>query len=136
MSDLVCEVVELDGVAPVQFFDFQQQVLFSPKERGEGFIKFAISTGKRGAKSVAHAHPRDEVSFTIRGEAILRAANREYHLREGSAVRVPPGLHHTVEVVSEEWVVIAAYCDECSLCRADIKIPAMAITEDQDAANI
>ncbi|WP_024587146.1 cupin domain-containing protein [Aliihoeflea sp. 2WW] len=136
MSELVCEVIELDGIEPVQLFDFQQKVLFSPKERGEGFIKFAVTTGKRGAKSVAHSHPRDEVTLTLKGEAILRANGKEYHLREGSAVRLPPGLDHTVEVVSDEWVVVAAYCDECSLCRADIKIPPTARTEREDGGKV
>lgn len=133
MSEPACEVVELSGIEPVRLFDFSQKVLFSPAQRGEGFIKFAVTTGKRGARSVSHSHPRDEVTLTLKGEAILRAGGREYRLTEGSAVRLPPGLDHTVEVVSEEWVVVAAYCDECALCRADVAIPAGANVERRDA---
>jgi len=119
------EVLELASVEPVQLFDFQQQVLFSPAQRGEGFIKLAVTTGRMGAKSVAHSHPRDEVTLTLKGEALLRVGGETYHLREGSAVRLPPGLDHTVEVISDEWVVVAAYCDECSLCRGpDSPFPA------------
>lgn len=135
MSEIAPEVVELDGIASVQLFDFQQKVLFSPKERGEGFIKFAVTTGKRGAKSVSHSHPRDEVTLTLKGEAVLRAGGKEYFLREGSAVRLPPGLDHTVEVISDEWIVVAAYCDECALCRTDIKIPANAKTDRRDGGH-
>ena len=125
-----CEVVQLESIKGVQLFDFSQQVLFSPVGRGEGFIKFAVTTGKRGARSTAHAHPRDEVTLTLKGEAILRAGGEEFRLTEGSAVRLPPGLEHTVEVVSDEWVVVAAYCDECALCRSDVRVPAYSVLRD------
>lgn len=111
------EITEVASVEPVQLYDFAQKVLFSPAERGEGFIKLSITTGKKGARSIAHSHPRDEVTLTLKGEAILRAGGKEYHMTEGTAVRLPPGLDHTVEVISEEWIVVAAYCDECTLCR-------------------
>lgn len=110
------ELCQLDAVEPVQLFDFSQRVLFSPKERGEGFIKLAVTTGRKGARSVPHAHPRDEVTLTLKGRAVLRAGGREYHMTEGTALRLPPGVVHEVEVLSEEWVVVAAYCDECQLC--------------------
>ena len=117
MTARLPEMVQLSGVEPVQLFDFQQQVLFSPKQRGEGFIKLAVTTGKRGARSSPHAHPRDEVTMTLKGEAVLRSGGQEYRMTEGTAMRLPPGVIHEVEVLSEEWVVIAAYCDECMLCR-------------------
>ncbi len=111
------EVVEVASLEPLPLFDFQQRLVFSPAARGEGFIKLAVTTGQRGAKSQAHSHPRDEVTLTLSGEAVLRAAGKSYLLREGTAVRIPPNLDHSVEVISEEWCVVAAYCDECSLCR-------------------
>ena len=111
------EITEVASVEPVQLYDFTQKVLFSPAARGEGSIKLSVTTGKKGAKSTAHNHPRDEVTLTLKGEAILRAGGEEYHMTEGTAVRLPPGLDHTVEVISDEWVVVAAYCDECMLCR-------------------
>lgn len=117
MTARLPEMVQLSGVEPVHLFDFQQQVLFSPKQRGEGFIKLAVTTGKRGARSTPHAHPRDEVTMTLKGEAVLRSGGQEYRMTEGTAMRLPPGVIHEVEVLSEEWVVIAAYCDECMLCR-------------------
>ena len=117
MTARLPEMVQLSGVEPVQLFDFQQQVLFSPKERGEGFIKLAVTTGKKGARSTPHAHPRDGVTMTLKGEAVLRSGGQEYRMTEGTAMRLPPGVIHEVEVLSEEWVVIAAYCDECMLCR-------------------
>ncbi|MCA1287715.1 cupin domain-containing protein [Salipiger bermudensis] len=111
------EIAEVASVEPVQLYDFSQKVLFSPAARGEGYIKLSVTTGKKGATSIAHSHPRDEVTLTLRGEAILRAGGAEYHMTEGTAVRLPPGLDHTVEVISDEWGVVAAYCDECTLCR-------------------
>mgnify|MGYP003148899838 CR=1 FL=1 len=77
------EMTQVASVEPVQLYDFTQKVLFSPAQRGEGFIKLSVTTGKKGAKSTAHSHPRDEVTLTLKGE----------------------------------WVVVAAYCDECMLCR-------------------
>ncbi len=111
------EIKQLASVIPVDLFDFKQQLLFSPAERGEGFLRLAVTTGKKGARSLPHSHPRDEVTLTLKGEALLRAGGEEYRLCEGTAVRLPPGLEHQVEVLSEEWVVVAAYCDECELCR-------------------
>lgn len=114
---LAPEIKEVASVDSVQLFDFSQKVLFSPAARGEGFIKLSVTTGKKGARSVAHSHPRDEVTLTLKGEAVLRAGGKEYRMTEGTAVRLPPGLDHEVEVLSDEWVVVAAYCDECMLCR-------------------
>lgn len=111
------EITEVASVESVQLYDFSQKVLFSPAARGEGFIKLTVTTGKKGARSTAHSHPRDEVTLTLKGEAILRAGGEEFHMTKGTAVRLPPGLDHTVEVISDEWVVVAAYCDECMLCR-------------------
>ncbi len=109
--------VELDEVEPVRLFDFDQRILFSPNLTGQGFIKFAVTTGKRGARSAPLAHPRDEVTLTLREGAVLRADGQEYWMREGTATRLPSGVEHEVEILSEEWQVVAAYCDKCSLCR-------------------
>lgn len=38
-------------------------------------------------------------------------------LKEGVAVRIPPTLEHSVEVLSDEWIVVTAYCDECAMCQ-------------------
>lgn len=110
------EVVAVGDLPARELFDFSQQVIFSPAERGEGYIKFALTRGRKGARSQPHAHPCDEVTYTISGEAELHAGGQTFRMTPGTAVRIPPGLDHTVEVISEEWVVIAAYCDECSLC--------------------
>ena len=117
MTGARAEIVDAGLVDPVRLFGFDQKILFSPAARGEGFIKLAMTTGRRGTRSVAHAHPRDEVTLTLSGEAILHAGGESHRLTPGIAVRLPPGLEHEVEVVSEEWTVVAAYCDECSLCR-------------------
>ena len=116
MTERIPELRQLDEIGPVQLYDFSQKVIFSPKERGEGFIKLTVTTGKRGARSVPHAHPRDEVTLTLKGQAVLRAGGKEYHMTEGTALRLPPGVVHEVEVLSDEWTVVAAYCDECQLC--------------------
>ncbi|MDO5603587.1 MAG: cupin domain-containing protein [Paracoccus sp. (in: a-proteobacteria)] len=116
MTPKLPELRQLDEIDAVQLYDFSQKVVFSPKERGEGFIKLAVTTGKRGARSVPHAHPRDEVTLTLKGRAVLRAGGQEFHMTEGTALRLPPGVIHEVEVLSDEWVVVAAYCDECQLC--------------------
>lgn len=112
------EVVDVSSIESEDLYDFKQKLVFSPARRGEGFIKFAVTTGYKGARSVPHSHPRDEIAMTLKGEAVLRAGGKSYPMKEGFAVRLPPGLVHEVEVLSDEWVVVAAYCDECMLCRA------------------
>ena len=104
MTQALPEIRHLDEIEPAPLFDFSQKTVFSPKERGEGFIKLAVTTGRRGARSVAHSHPRDEVTLTLRGEAVLRACGREYHMTAGTALRLPPGVVHEVEVLSDEWL--------------------------------
>lgn len=116
----VPEIVTISEVEPEQLYDFQQRLVFSPARRGEGFLKFAVTTGRAGAKSVAHAHPRDEIAMTLRGHAILRIGEETYDMVPGTAVRIPPGVEHSVEVISDDWEVAAVYCDECQLCRSDI----------------
>ena len=111
------EQVEVEAIAPVQLYDFEQKILFSPATRGEGFIKLSVTTGKKGARSMPHSHPRDEVTLTLSGEAVLRANGKEFHMKPGTALRLPPGCVHEVEVLSDTWTVVAAYCDECQLCR-------------------
>lgn len=116
MTQALPEIRHLDQIESVPLFDFSQKTVFSPKQRGEGFIKLAVTTGRKGARSVPHAHPRDEVTLTLSGEAVLRAYGQSYHMTAGTALRLPPGCVHEVEVLSDEWVVVAAYCDECQLC--------------------
>ncbi|WP_299850951.1 cupin domain-containing protein [uncultured Roseovarius sp.] len=111
------EVKQVASVEPLQLYDFSQKVLFSPAERGEGFLKLTVTTGRKGARSQPHSHPRDEVTLTLKGRAVLRAGGEEFEMTEGTALRLPPGLKHEVEVLSDEWVVVAVYCDECMLCR-------------------
>ena len=111
------EQIEVDAIQPLRLYDFDQRVLFSPAVRGEGFIKLSVTTGKKGARSTPHSHPRDEVTLTLSGEAVLRANGKKFFMKPGTALRLPPGCMHEVEVLSDEWTVVAAYCDECQLCR-------------------
>lgn len=117
LEGLLLEIRRVEHVDAVRLYDFDQRVLFSPAARGERFIKLAVTEGRRGARSRPHAHTRDEVTLTLIGEAVLHAGGRSYAMTEGIAVRLPPGLVHEVEVISERWVVVVAYCDECTLCR-------------------
>ena len=116
MTERRYEVVHVDDVPADRLYAFERQVLFSPASRREGFIKFAVVRGGKGATSLPHTHPGDEVALVLEGEAELRIGEARHLLRPGSAVRIPPDLDHTVEVLSDSWVVVSAYCDECSLC--------------------
>lgn len=89
-----------------------------------------MTTGHKGARSTAHARPRDGVTLTPRGEAVRRAGSREYRLREGSAVRLPSGVEHTAEVISDERVMVVADRDGCALCRPGVAVPPRGIASD------
>jgi hypothetical protein len=68
--------------------------------------------------SLPHTKLHDDATLTLEGEAELRAEDQRAYLDPRAAVRIPPGANDILEVLSNEWVVVSAYYDECSVCAA------------------
>jgi quercetin dioxygenase-like cupin family protein len=112
------EAFHLNRISSETLFDFQRQVTFSPVARGENFIKFAMVRDEKGAKSLPRPHPRDEVTMALEGKAEFLVGDRRHRLVSETAIRIPPGTEHAVEVRSDEWGVVSAHCGGSLPCVA------------------
>jgi quercetin dioxygenase-like cupin family protein len=108
----------VEGLKEEHFGEVFRQVLFSPSETGNNFLKMAYIDVPDGSKGLAHIHLGEEVVFTIKGKATLRINGQDYLLEEGSAFLIPPDVEHPATVqTGGNWVAVAAYCDECPILK-------------------
>jgi quercetin dioxygenase-like cupin family protein len=95
-----------------------RQVFFSPETTGNRFLKMAYIDVPPGSTGTAHVHLGEEVVYTIQGKATLSINGYEYLLEAGTCFLIPPDVEHPAKVVGEEnWVAVAAYCDECPVLK-------------------
>ncbi len=98
--------------------EVSREVLISPSKTGNNFLKLSVINVPSGAQGTSHVHLGEEVVYTLKGEVKLLANGKEYVLEEGSAFVIPPDIAHPVKVTStENWVAVAAYCDECPILK-------------------
>lgn len=110
---------DLEDLRSEFFGEVFRQVIFSPTTTGNNFQKLAYLDVPPGAVGTAHVHLGDEVVFTLKGAAILTIDGVEHRLDAGTAFLIPPDVPHPARVVSDEnWVAVAAYCDECPVLKA------------------
>ena len=104
---------------PNEFFGgVFRQVIFSPSTTGNNFQKLAYIDVPPGSVGTAHVHLGEEVVFTLKGRAILTIEGEDHLLESGTAFLIPPDVPHPARVVGEEnWVAVAAYCDECPVLK-------------------
>ncbi len=108
----------LEGLKEEHFGQVFRQVIFSPKTTCNNFLKMAYLDVPPGAVGTPHVHLGEEVVFTIKGRAVLTIEGEDYLLEEGTCFLIPPEVEHPARVVSEEnWVAVAAYCDECQVLK-------------------
>jgi len=109
---------KLGGIKKEEFGGMFRMVLFSPTETGNNFLKMAYLNLPPGSKGEAHIHLGEEAVYTIRGKCVLRIEGKEHPLEEGSGFIIPPDVEHPAEVIGDEdWVAVAAYCDECPVLK-------------------
>ena len=109
---------KVEGLKEEHFGEVFRQVLFSPSETGNNFLKMAYIDVPAGSKGAPHIHLGEEVVFTLKGKAILRIHGKDYLLEEGSAFLIPPDVEHPATVPpGKNWVAVAAYCDECPVLK-------------------
>lgn len=114
------EIKKLDSLKQEHFGQIFRQVFFSPKTTCSNFLKMAFLDIPPGAVGAPHVHLGDEVVYTIKGKAVLTIDNTEYVLEPGTCFLIPPEAPHPAKVIgNENWVAIAAYCDECPVLKKE-----------------
>ena len=109
-------ILPSSSIVEEKIFDFYRRTVFSPEISGNCNIKCCTVTGDSGAKSESHTHPGDEIVFTVAGENINSAVEKEYPLRQYQAIAIPPGTEHTTRVTGNGiWKGVSFYCDQCPL---------------------
>jgi quercetin dioxygenase-like cupin family protein len=104
-----------EGLKKEQFGQVFRQVFFSPKTTCNRYLKMAYIDVPPGSVGTAHVHLGEEVVYTIKGKAIITIEGRDHLLEPGTCFLIPPEVPHPARVVGEEnWVAVAAYCDECN----------------------
>jgi quercetin dioxygenase-like cupin family protein len=123
------EIKRIEGLKEEYFGEVFRRVFFSPQTTGNRFLKMAYIDVPPGAVGMPHVHLGEEMVYTIKGRAIIRVDGREFLLEEGTCFLIPPDVEHPVHVVGREnWVAVAAYCDECpvlkkALSKEDMEYP-------------
>ena len=115
------QIKKLESLKEEHFGQIFRQVFFSPKTTGNNFLKMAYIDVPSGASGTPHVHLGEELVYTIQGKAIFTFDGKEYLVEEGTCFLIPPEAEHTARVVSDEnWVAVAAYCDECPVLKKEL----------------
>lgn len=112
------EIKKIGGLKEEHFGQVFRQVFFSPQSSGNRFLKMAYIDVPPGATGTSHVHLGEEIVYTIKGNAILTVDGRDYLLEAGTCFLIPPDTEHPARVLGDEnWVAVAAYCDECPVLK-------------------
>ena len=112
------EIKRVENLKQEHFGQIFRQVFFSPKTTGTRYLKMAYIDVPPGAVGTSHVHLGEEVVYTIKGKAILTIEGDDYLLEEGTCFLIPPDVEHPARVVGDEnWIAVAAYCDECRVLK-------------------
>ena len=109
---------DLENLQNEFFGEVFRQVIFSPSTTGNNFQKLAYIDVPPGSVGTAHVHLGEKVVFALKGRAILTIKGEEHVLESGTAFLIPPDVPRPTRVEGEEnWVAVAAYCDECPVLK-------------------
>jgi len=109
---------KIEGLKQEHFGGVFRQVFFSPESTGNRYLKMAYLDVPPGAKGTPHVHLGEELVYTIQGKASLTIDGEEYLLEEGTCFLIPPEVKHPARVLGDEnWIAVAAYCDECPVLK-------------------
>jgi quercetin dioxygenase-like cupin family protein len=101
--------------------DIFRHVFFSPKTTCNSYLKMAYVEVPAGSIVPPHVHLGEEIVYTIKGKVNVTIDGHDYLLEEGTCFLIPPGVKHPARVVgNENWIAVAAYCDECPVLKKDL----------------
>ena len=112
------QIQRIEGLKEEHFGEIFRQVFFSPETTGNRYLKMAYIDVPPGAKGTPHVHLGEEMVYTIKGKALFQIEDKDYLVEEGTCFLIPPEVAHPARVVGDEnWVAVAAYCDECPVLK-------------------
>jgi quercetin dioxygenase-like cupin family protein len=112
------QIQRIEGLKEEHFGQIFRQVFFSPQTTGNRFLKMAYIDVPPGARGTPHVHLGEEMVFTIKGKAQFQIDGKDNLVEEGTCFLIPPEIAHPARVVGDEnWVAVAAYCDECPVLK-------------------
>ena len=112
------EIRRMEGLKEERFGQLSRHVFFSPKTTCNSYLKMAFIEAPPGSVGTPHIHLGEEIVYTLRGKAITTVDGQDYILDEGTCFLIPPEVEHSSRVVSDDnWVAVAAYCDECPVLK-------------------
>jgi len=111
-------VRKVEGLKEEHFGGISRRVFFSPATTGNRYLKMAYIDVPPGATGTPHVHLGEELVYTIQGKASLTIDGEDHLLEAGTCFLIPPDVVHPARVVgNENWVAVAAYCDECPVLK-------------------
>lgn len=109
---------KVEGLKEERFGGISRRVFFSPETTQNRYLKMAFIDVPPGATGTPHLHLGEELVYTIKGKASITIDGKEHLLEEGTCFLIPPDVTHPARVVgNENWVAVAAYCDECPVLK-------------------
>jgi quercetin dioxygenase-like cupin family protein len=112
------QIKKLEGLKEEHFGQLTRQVFFSPKTTHNSYLKMAYINAPPGSAGTPHVHLGEEIVYVLEGKAIFVFDGTEYLVEKGDCFLIPPEVEHPARVVGDEnWVAVAAYCDECPVLK-------------------
>jgi mannose-6-phosphate isomerase-like protein (cupin superfamily) len=85
--------------------------MIHPKKDGPGAMSFAEAVVPPDAETIAHAHETfEEIYFVLGGGGRMRLGDEEFHVAPGEAIRILPGVVHSLKNQGFEDLVVLCCC--------------------------
>ncbi|RLE54235.1 MAG: cupin [Candidatus Methanomethylicota archaeon] len=94
-TEIKCEEVKAENAKNIRI-----RWLISKKDGAPNFAMRLFETDRNG-NSPYHQHPWEHEIFILEGEGKLIVEDREYNIKEGYAIYIPPNLKHTIKNTGE-----------------------------------
>ena len=56
-----------------------------------------------------HSHPHEQITFVAEGELFFYKDGKEFHLKKGDLITIPPEVQHCVRTLSEDARLIDSF---------------------------
>jgi len=78
------------------------KILVDEETSGAKNLAFGVATYNPGEKADLHVHDIEESMYILDGQAMIKIGDKQYKLKKGMAVYIPPNERHMLENDGEE----------------------------------